>query len=218
MDTRKDWVLPFKVNHIKMSMNFLNLNLFFEIGECLPSNSDMTKSKALKSYSTWMQKLYKDYATNGYPTVVIPGLDLASVTLEPESPEPESNPAASEETDSLFVLNPSLSGSEPPIQPISPDQIWTPSSFLTPVVPVVAASKPQTTRPTTTSSPPVQQSTVPYDYDEWEQTQPDQTAQQQVPQRPNIPISVDEDLDDAISYITTLLEKPLKARKPLIKQ
>ncbi len=170
-----------------------------KLGECLPNDSDMTKSKALKSYSTWMQKLYKDYATNGYPTVVIPGLDLASVTIA------ETNPP--DDSDSLFVLNPSLSGSEPPIQPISPDQIWTPSSFLTPVVPVVAASKPsQTNRPATAP-----------DQSSWSQTYPDETTQQ-TPQRPNPPIAVDEDLDDAISYITTLLEKPLKARKPLTKQ
>jgi hypothetical protein len=167
----------------------------------------MTKSKALKSYSTWMQKLYKDYATNGYPTVVIPGLDLASVTVAETNNPPDDN------SDSLFVLNPSLdSGSEPPIQPISPDQIWTPSSFLTPVVPVVAASKPsQTNRPAATT--PAHQSS-------WSQSYPHETTTQQqtTPQRPNIPIAVDEDLDDAISYITTLLDKPLKARKPLTKQ
>lgn len=165
----------------------------------------MTKSKALKSYSTWMQKLYKDYANNGYPTVVIPGLDLASVTVAETNNPPDDN------SDSLFVLNPSLdSGSEPPIQPISPDQIWTPSSFLTPVVPVVAASKPsQTNRPVSTT--PAHQSS-------WSQTYPHETTQQTTPQRPNIPIAVDEDLDDAISYITTLLDKPLKARKPLTKQ
>jgi len=150
-----------------------------------------------------MQKLYKDYATNGYPTVVIPGLDLASVTIA------ETNP---DDSDSLFVLNPSLSGSEPPIQPISPDQIWTPSSFLTPVVPVVAAGKPQANRPVSSNA----QSTVP-DQSSWSQSHPHESAQP-TPHRPNVPIAVDEDLDDAISYITTLLEKPLKARKPFTKQ
>lgn len=181
-------------------------------GECLPKDFDMTRGKALKSYSSWLQQLYRDSATYGFPTVVIPGFSLAN------TPSPETN-TEEESTDSLYIAHPLHHGSEPPIQPISPDQLlWTPTFNLNnptnlPIVLTTsyAETTPAAVTSTQTSTIAQQQSLLPEDDPDYYNNDGAQMLQ-----APNVP--VDEDLDDAISYITTLLEKPLKARKPLPKQ
>ncbi|KAI9554663.1 hypothetical protein GHT06_019936 [Daphnia sinensis] len=179
-------------------------------GECLPNDFDMTRGKASKSYSSWLQQLYRDSATYGFPTVVIPGFSLANI------PSPETT-TEEDSTDSLYIAPPLHHGSEPPIQPISPDQLWRPTLNLNnPAnLPIVSTSYAETTPAAVTSvsqtSTVAQQSPL-----SGGDTDYSSNDSMEMLQAPNVP--VDEDLDDAISYITTLLEKPLKARKPLPKQ
>ncbi|XP_057375622.1 uncharacterized protein LOC130696555 isoform X2 [Daphnia carinata] len=179
-------------------------------GECLPNDFDMTRGKALKSYSSWLQQLYRDSATYGFPTVVIPGFSLANVALPETTTEGDS-------TDSLYIAPPLHHGFEPPIQPISPDQLWKPTLNLNnPTnLPIVSTTYAETTPAAVTSV--IQTSTIsqqpPLPEDATDYSSNDSMEMLQVP---NVP--VDEDLGDAISYITTILEKPLKARKPLPKQ
>lgn len=169
----------------------------------------MTRSKALKSYSSWLQQLYRDSETYGFPTVVIPGVSLASI------PPPETT-TEEDSTDSLYILNPLHHGFEPPIQPISPDQLWTPTLNLN--VPTNLPVSSTNYAQTTPSAISVQSSTTAQQLPLPEVDTESFSVIDALPiqQAPGVP--VDKDLDDVISYIATLLEKPLNARKPLVKQ
>lgn len=37
-----------------------SLNSYQKLGECLPNDSNMTSSQALKTYNSWMQKILKE--------------------------------------------------------------------------------------------------------------------------------------------------------------
>ncbi|KAI9554661.1 hypothetical protein GHT06_019934 [Daphnia sinensis] len=48
-------------------------------GECLPYESNMTTNGSMNTNSLWLHQIWKDSAAMGGPTVVVPGVDLASI-------------------------------------------------------------------------------------------------------------------------------------------
>jgi hypothetical protein len=56
---------------------------FGKLGECLAEGSNMTQSKANRSYTKWMQQLMDQSANFGVPTLVVPDDDVYATTASP---------------------------------------------------------------------------------------------------------------------------------------
>jgi hypothetical protein len=76
MVTPKDWLSPYQVSQqvqlfdLTESEWWRNFIAQQKIGECLTDESDLTKSKASKSYNSWMQQLASQSLNLGVPTVI----------------------------------------------------------------------------------------------------------------------------------------------------
>jgi hypothetical protein len=62
-DIGRDYPLLCRVISKKSYLNSHKLKFDPDAGECLPNDSNMTSSQALKSYSTWMANLSKESET-----------------------------------------------------------------------------------------------------------------------------------------------------------
>ncbi|XP_032786140.2 uncharacterized protein LOC116923732 [Daphnia magna] len=74
------------LKHVGLDDGYSEGLAFTLSGECLNEQSDMTKNKASKTYSHWLQQVASQSLKFGVPTVALPdGLDLESILNDSES-------------------------------------------------------------------------------------------------------------------------------------
>lgn len=185
-------------------------------GECLTEKSDLTKSKAVHSYNDWMQQLASQSRNLGVPTVILPDVYFTSTSGSSFSdayPEAKNDPEDISSTPSLAKQSQETS---PNTALKSPNPILSLSSFYSNI----------------SSTDPVHFANASHDdlEDLWLILQSPSSRQSlpipsedesnnvslEVSKTPSIP--VDNIFDDALSYITRLLNETKKISNPLKKR
>lgn len=188
----KKYLCVFKfVNHISLQNK----------GECLPEGSDLTKSKAIISYNDWMQQLASQSVNLGVPTVILPDVYSTSTyvsSLYDANPESKAGQSShlmkqSAETSAEPIL--SLSSFYPNVS--SSDHVHFPNASNDDLEDLWLILQ----SPSSRQALPIQSE------------EESNNVSLEVSETPNVP--VDGILDDALSYITRLLNETKKIRYPL---
>ncbi|XP_057374926.1 mucin-5AC-like [Daphnia carinata] len=203
------------LKHVGLNDGYSEGLSFTLSGECLPEKSDLTKSKAIHSYKDWLQQLASQSRNLGVPTVIVP--DVYSTSASGSSLS-DAYPEA--KTDPEDFSNTSLAKQSPETSPItaakSPDHILSLSSFYANISSADGIHFPDASNDDLEDlwlilqSPSSRQSLPIPSEDE------SNNVSLEVSKTPNIP--VDDMFDDALSYITRLLNETKKISNPLKKR
>ncbi|KAI9554666.1 hypothetical protein GHT06_019939 [Daphnia sinensis] len=160
------WYVEDQQPEVTISLKHAGLNdgysegLAFTLsGECLSEESDMTQSKATKTYNHWLQQIAGQSLKFGVPTIALPdGLDLESIRDYSDS--------ETDDTDELIdlsttTMSPNVTDKKPPKKNGLDFDLETPWHLLknqsaptTTASPVSTSPKPQPPAVNTTNSEP----------------------------------------------------------------